>query len=107
MVKGKEYTTHATFYYLFLFNSLTITSQVALGLASIINRLYTVFPCTCVGALPADLLLSTINIMTDLTCTFLEAVAKEEEVGGISGHFLSTSFSPPLFPSHSLSFLKN
>ena len=57
-----------------------MNGQAALGLGSIVNRLLFVFPCSSFKALPADSLKLFMNSMTDLTCLFLQAVAKEEEV---------------------------
>ena len=57
-----------------------MNGQAALGLGSIVNRLLFVFPCSSFKALPADSLKLFTNSMTDLTCLFLQAVAKEEEV---------------------------
>ena len=66
---------------LILFSSIEMNGQAALGLGSIVNRLLFVFPCSSFKALPADSLKLFMNSMTDLTCLFLQAVAKEEEVG--------------------------
>lgn len=57
-----------------------MNGQAALGLGSIANRLLFVFPCSSFKALPADSLKLFMTSMTDLTCLFLQAVAKEEEV---------------------------
>lgn len=65
---------------LILFSSIEMNGQAALGLGSIVNRLLFVFPCSSFKALPADSLKLFMNSMTDLTCLFLQAVAKEEEV---------------------------
>lgn len=54
--------------------------QAALSLGSIVNRLLFVFPCSSFQALHAQTLKLFMDAMTDLTCTFLQAVAKEEEV---------------------------
>lgn len=63
-----------------MFSSIEMNGQAALGLGSIVNRLLFVFPCSSFKALPADSLKLFMNSMTDLTCLFLQAVAKEEEV---------------------------
>lgn len=65
---------------LILLCSIEMNGQAALGLGSIVNRLLFVFPCSSFKALPADSLKLFMNSMTDLTCLFLQAVAKEEEV---------------------------
>ena len=54
--------------------------QAALSLGSIVNRLMYVFPCSSFQSLHAQTLKLFMDAMTDLTCTFLQAVAKEEEV---------------------------
>ncbi|XP_020912207.1 exportin-4 [Exaiptasia diaphana] len=75
-----QYLAHFLTSFHSLTNSLKMTSPVALGLSSVINRLLTVFPATCVSSLPVELLLTTQQMMADLTCGFLEAVTKEEEL---------------------------
>ena len=60
--------------------SLEMNGQAALGLGSIVNRLLFVFPCSSFQSLQADTLSLFIDTMTHLTCSFLQAVAKEEEV---------------------------
>lgn len=66
--------------FIFVSFSLEMNGQAALGLGSIVNRLLFVFPCPSFQALPADTLRLFMDTMTDLTCSFLQAVAKEEEV---------------------------
>ena len=60
--------------------SLEMNGQAALCLGSIVNRLLCVFPIYAIKALPVDTLRLFGESMTDLTCSFLQAVAKEEEV---------------------------
>ena len=57
-----------------------MNGQAALSLGSIANRLLFVFPCSSFKTLHIDTLRLFMNAMTDLTCSFLQAVAKEEEV---------------------------
>ena len=57
-----------------------MSGQTALGLGSIVNRLLFVFPCSAFKALRVDTLQLFVGAMTDLTCSFIQAVAKEEEV---------------------------
>ena len=57
-----------------------MNGQAALSLGSIVNRLLYVFPCSAFKAIHIDTLRLFANAMTDLTCLFLQAVAKEEEV---------------------------
>lgn len=57
-----------------------MNGQAALSLGSIVNRLLYVFPCSAFKVLQIDTLRLFTNAMTDLTCSFLQAVAKEEEV---------------------------
>ena len=57
-----------------------MNGQAALSLGSIVNRLLYVFPCAAFKAIHIDTLTLFTNAMTDLTCSFLQAVAKEEEV---------------------------
>ena len=64
-----------------------MNGQAALSLASIVNRLLCVFPIYAVKALPTDTLRLFADTMTDLTCSFLQAVAKEEEVSYSKGLF--------------------
>lgn len=67
--------------YVLLFSfSLEMNGQAALSLGSIVNRLLYVFPCSAFKAIHIDTLRLFTNAMTDLTCLFLQAVAKEEEV---------------------------
>ena len=63
-----------------VFFSLEMNGQAALSLGSIVNRLLYVFPCAAFKAIHIDTLTLFTNAMTDLTCSFLQAVAKEEEV---------------------------
>lgn len=60
--------------------SLEMNGQAALCLGSIVNRLLCVFPIYAIKALPVDTLRLFGESMTDLTCSFLQAVAKEEEL---------------------------
>lgn len=62
-----------------------MNGQAALGLGSIVNRLLYVFPCSAFKAIHIDTLRLFTNAMTDLTCSFLQAVAKEEEVSDENG----------------------
>ena len=71
--------------FLCLMFSLEMNGQAALSLGSIVNRLLFVFPCSAFKALHIDTLRLFMNAMTDLTCSFLQAVAKEEEVSSSSG----------------------
>lgn len=57
-----------------------MNGQAALSLGSIVNRLLYVFPCSAFKAIHIDTLRLFTNAMTDMTCLFLQAVAKEEEV---------------------------
>ena len=67
--------------YVLLFSfSLEMNGQAALSLGSIVNRLLYVFPCSAFKAIHIDTLRLFTNALTDLTCLFLQAVAKEEEV---------------------------
>lgn len=63
-----------------MFCSMEMNGQVALALGSIVNRLLFVFPCSSFQSLQADTLRLFTEAMTDLTCSFLQAVAKDEEV---------------------------
>ena len=65
-----------------------MNGQAALGLGSIVNRLLFVFPCSSFKALHADTLNLCMNAMTDLTCSFLQAVTKEEEVRSLNQQVL-------------------
>ena len=62
-----------------------MNGQAALGLGSIVNRLLYIFPCSALKAIHVDTLRLFTNAMTDLTCSFLQAVAKEEEVSDENG----------------------
>ena len=66
--------------HLFTLFSVEMTGQAALGLSSIVNRLVTVFPCSSLKSLPAEVIRLFTDLLTDLTCSFLQSVAKEEEV---------------------------
>lgn len=67
--------------YVLLFSfSLEMNGQAALSLGSIVNRLLYVFPFSAFKAIHIDTLRLFTNALTDLTCLFLQAVAKEEEV---------------------------
>jgi len=74
--------------YLQISKSLEMNGQAALGLGSIVNRLLFVFPCSSFQALPADTLRLFMDAMTDLTCSFLQAVAKEEELNSEDTSFI-------------------
>lgn len=54
--------------------------QAALTLGSMVNRLLFVFPASSFQSLQAETLQLFLDTMTELTCSFLQAVAKEEEV---------------------------
>ena len=54
--------------------------QAALALGSMVNRLLFVFPSSSFQSLQAETLRLFLDTMTELTCSFLQAVAKEEEV---------------------------
>lgn len=54
--------------------------QAALALGSMVNRLLFVFPSSSFQSLQAEKLQLFLDTMTELTCSFLQAVAKEEEV---------------------------
>ena len=60
-----------------------MNGQAALSLGSTVNRLLYVFPCSAFKAIHIDTLRLFISAMTDLTCLFLQAVAKEEEVSDV------------------------
>ena len=66
-----------------------MNGQAALSLGSVVNRLLYVFPCSAFKAIHIDTLRLFTDAMTDLTCSFLQAVAKEEEVSGKNGFKLS------------------
>ena len=66
-----------------------MNGQAALSLGSIVNRLLYVFPCSAFKAIHIDTLRLFTDAMTDLTCSFLQAVAKEEEVSGKNSFKLS------------------
>lgn len=67
-----------------------MNGQAALSLGSIVNRLLYVFPCAAFKAIHIDTLTLFTKTMTDLTCSFLQAVAKEEEVSDENGFKLSS-----------------
>ena len=54
--------------------------QAALALGSMVNRLLFVFPSSSFQSLQAETLQLFLDTMTELTCSFLQAVAREEEV---------------------------
>lgn len=68
--------------------SLEMNGQAALGLGSIVNRLLFVFPCSSFQSLQADTLSLFIDTMTHLTCSFLQAVAKEEELNSEDTNYI-------------------
>ncbi|XP_020623322.1 exportin-4-like [Orbicella faveolata] len=74
--------------FLQLSKSLEMNGQAALGLGSIVNRLLYVFPCSAFKAIHIDTLRLFTNAMTDLTCSFLQAVAKEEELNSEDTSFI-------------------
>ena len=57
-----------------------MSEQTALGLSSIVNRLVTVFPHISFTQLHSTTLQPFIELLTELTCSFLQSVAREEEV---------------------------
>ena len=67
--------------------SLELNGQAALSLGSIVNRLLFVFPCSSFKALHSDTLRLFMDAMTDLTCSFLQATAKEEEVSPLTSGY--------------------
>uniref|UniRef100_A0A8C4X5E7 Exportin-4 n=1 Tax=Erpetoichthys calabaricus TaxID=27687 RepID=A0A8C4X5E7_ERPCA len=50
----------------------------AVGISNIISNLITVFPRSCLTAIPSDLFNSFVNCLTHLTCTFGRSAALEE-----------------------------
>ncbi|EDO31724.1 predicted protein, partial [Nematostella vectensis] len=77
-----QYLTHFLQGYVALIEGSHMNSQSALGLATIANRMVFVFSGNVLASLPPQLLHSTITTLTEITCSYMQAVAKEEEVRG-------------------------
>lgn len=68
--------------------SMARNGQAALALGSMVNRLLFVFPSSSFQSLQAETLQLFLDTMTELTCSFLQAVAKEEELNSEDTSFI-------------------
>ncbi|KAG2456356.1 XPO4 protein, partial [Polypterus senegalus] len=63
-----------------MINGIEVEDSEAVGISNIISNLITVFPRSCLTAIPSDLFNSFVNCLTHLTCTFGRSAALEEVV---------------------------
>ncbi|MBN3291156.1 XPO4 protein, partial [Polypterus senegalus] len=61
-----------------MINGIEVEDSEAVGISNIISNLITVFPRSCLTAIPSDLFNSFVNCLTHLTCTFGRSAALEE-----------------------------
>ncbi|XP_063743859.1 exportin-4 [Eleginops maclovinus] len=73
-----SYLAHLVEGLLSMINGIEIEDSEAMGISNIISNLITMFPRTCLTALPTDLFTSFINCLTLLTCSFGRSAALEE-----------------------------
>lgn len=73
-----SYLAHLVEGLLSMINGIEIEDSEAMGISNIISNLITMFPRTCLTALPSDLFTSFINCLTLLTCSFGRSAALEE-----------------------------
>lgn len=74
-----QYLTNYLERFLKFVASITISDEEAIGIANIVTKLYTFFE-TNFPSLPGNMMTSFIDLLSQLTCMFLESAAKEESV---------------------------